>query len=132
MRILLADDHTLVREDLKKIMKEDADLEAVCEASRGQEGLNLMDKTKLDLVVLDITTPGMSCQVVLKEIKLRHPSLAVLMLTMHPEDRFGVQAFRAGAAAYLTKEKTPRELITAIRTITKGGKYVTPSLEKLV
>ena len=132
IRILIADDHTLIREGFKKILREERDLAIVKEAKTGNEALLYAAKEKLDIVLLDIGLPDISGIDVLKEIKKRHPKLAVLMLSMYPEDRFAIRALRAGASGYITKESASEELVLAIRKIIAGGRYVSPALaEKL-
>ena len=132
IKILIADDHPLVREGLKKILKEESDMEVQCEARNTQEILQLLQQHSLDAVVMDISMPGKSGLDILGEIKHRFPRLPVLFLSMHPEDRFAVRAIRLGAAGYLTKESAPRELVRAIRKVVQGGKYITQAVaEKL-
>jgi two-component system, NarL family, invasion response regulator UvrY len=132
INILIADDHPLVREGLKKTLRSESDLNVICEASDGQGVLAQVEGNELDVIVMDISMPGMSGLDVLKELKLKYPKLPVIILSMHPEERFGIRAIKAGAASYLTKESVPEELIKAIRKVVKGGKYITPFLaEKL-
>lgn len=132
IRIIVADDHAVVRRGLKDILADEADMEIGAEASTAQELLELVRKQAWDAVVLDISLPGRSGLEVLSELKQEHPSLPVLVHTMHPEDQFAVRALRAGAAGYLTKDSAPAELVKALRKIVAGGKYVGQSLaEKL-
>jgi DNA-binding NarL/FixJ family response regulator len=132
IKVLIADDHTLVRKGLKQILLDTKDIESVDEAGNGKETLNKVNRKKYDLVLLDITLPGRSGIDVLKQIKLSKPRLPVLILSMHPEEQYAVRSLRAGAAGYLTKESAPHELIDAIRKVANGGKYITSSLaEKL-
>src|SRR3990172_4337898 len=128
IKIIIADDHPIVRGGLKQIVAGESDMELVGEAQNGAELLELFGKHSCDVLVLDISMPGRSGLDVLKEIKSERPHLAVLVLTMHPEDQYAMRAFRAGAAGYLTKDGAPTELIKAIRHIAAGGKYVTPAL----
>jgi two-component system, NarL family, invasion response regulator UvrY len=131
-RILIADDHTLFREGLKHIMSEYPDLVVADEASNGQEVLEKIWNNEFDMVLLDITMPGMTGLEALKQLKNEKPKLPVLVLSMHPEEQYAVRVIRAGASGYLRKESAPDELITAIRQISQGRKYITPSLaEKL-
>ncbi len=125
IRILIADDHPLVREGLKKILKEESDMDVRCEASNSQEVLQHLEQHSLDAVVMDISMPGKSGLDILKDIRQRFPKLPILFLSMHPADRFAVRALRLGAAGYLTKESAPRELVRAIRKVVQGGKYIT-------
>jgi DNA-binding NarL/FixJ family response regulator len=132
IKILIADDHAIVREGLKQILSESADLSVVDEASTGQEVLEKISKNDLDLVILDIAMPGRGGLDILKEIKTQKPRLPVLMLSMYPEEQYAVRVLKAGASGYLTKESAPGELVRAIRQISQGKKYVSPSLaEKL-
>jgi len=132
IKILLADDHTLVRKGLKQILLNTKDIERVDEASDGKETINKVSRKKYDLVLLDISLPGRSGIDVLKQLKCSKPELPVLILSMHPEEQYAVRSLRAGAAGYLTKESAPDELIKAIRKVANGGKYITSSLaEKL-
>ena len=132
LKILIADDHPIVRRGLQQILSGEADVAMVGEAQNSTEVLDLVCTQEWDAVVLDITMPGRGGLDTLKELKRLYPSLPVLMLSIHPEDQYAVRAFRAGAAGYMTKESAPDELIKAIRKITRGGKYVSPTLaEKL-
>jgi DNA-binding NarL/FixJ family response regulator len=136
IRILIADDHTddhtIVREGLKQIISETPDMTVADEAIDGHEVLNKALKNDYDVVVLDITMPGINGLDVLKQIKSQKPELPVLILSVHPEEQYAVRVFRAGASGYLTKESAPDELIAAIRKVSVGKKYVSPSLaEKL-
>ena len=130
--VLIADDHTVVRQGLKEILSHDAQLRVVGEATNGDEVLRLVESLRIDALVLDISMPGKNGLDVLKELKRTHPSLPVLVLSMHPEDQFAIRILRAGAAGYVTKESAPDELIGALRKVCAGGKYVSPQLaEKL-
>jgi two-component system, NarL family, invasion response regulator UvrY len=128
IRILIADDHTMFREGLKHILAEYPDLVVADEASNGQEVLDKIWKNNYDMVLLDITMPGMTGLEVLKQLKNDKPKLPVLILSMHPEEQYAIRVLRAGASGYLTKESAPDELITAIRKISQGRKYITSSL----
>jgi two-component system invasion response regulator UvrY len=133
IKILIADDHPIVRRGLKQILAEEPDLAIAGEAQSSQEVLDLVRKRDWNVVVLDITMPGRGGLEILREIKKERPKLPVLILSMHPEDQYGVRALKAGAAGYMTKESAPEKLVQAIRKIMKGGKYVSPTLaEKLV
>jgi DNA-binding NarL/FixJ family response regulator len=128
IKILIADDHTMFREGLKHILAEYPDLVVTDEANNGQEVLDKIWKNNYDMVLLDITMPGMTGLEALKQLKNDKPKLPVLILSMHPEEQYAVRVLRAGASGYLTKESAPDELITAIRKISQGRKYITPSL----
>lgn len=132
IKILIADDHAVVREGLKMILSQTPDLVVVAEASNGQEVIDRVYQNNLNLVVMDISMPGKNGLDVLKEIKSQRPELPVLMLSMYPEDQYAERVLKAGASGYLTKESAPDELVKAIRQISQGKKYVTPSfVEKL-
>ena len=128
IRILIADDHAIFREGLKHILSESPDVKVAAEARNGQEVLEKIWSEKYDMVLLDISMPGMSGLEVLKQLKIEKPKLPVLVLSMHPEEQYAVRVLRAGASGYLTKESAPDELITAIRKVSQGRKYITSSL----
>jgi len=132
MRILIADDHAVVRQGLKQILAEAFKRASFGEAADSQQALERVWKEHWDIVILDLTMPGRSGLEVLKEIKRAHPNLPVLMLSMHPEDQFAVRLLKAGAAGYMTKESAPEALVGAVRKAIAGGRYVSPALaEKL-
>jgi two-component system invasion response regulator UvrY len=132
MRILLADDHAVVRHGLKQILADEVRRAVFGEARNAQEALNRVWKENWDVVVLDITMPGRSGLEVLREIKKSRPKLPVLVLSMHPENQFAVRVLKRGASGYMTKESAPEELVGAIRKVLAGGRYVSNSLaEKL-
>lgn len=128
LRILIADDHPVVRKGLRQILSEEPDIEVVGEAQNCQEVLELVRKQHWDIVVLDITMPGRGGLDVLKELKHEHPKLPVLMLSVHPENQYAVRALKAHASGYLTKDSAPEELVKAIRKILRGGKYISLTL----
>ncbi|MGV8058256.1 MAG: response regulator [Smithellaceae bacterium] len=132
IRILVADDHAVVRQGVKQILADMKDMAVQDEAENGPETLEKVLHHDYDVVLLDISMPGRSGLEVLEDIKNQRPKLAVLILSMHPEEQYAVRALRAGASGYLTKASAPQELIGAIRKVAGGGKYVTSSLaEKL-
>jgi len=128
MRILIADDHSVVRHGLKQILAEEFKKAVFGEASNGRQAIDLVGKEAWDVVVLDITMPGATGLDVLKEIKQSKPKLPVLMLSMHPEDQFAVRMLKSGAAGYMTKESAPGELVGAVKKVMSGGRYVSPNL----
>ena len=128
LRILVADDHAVVREGIKQILSETSDIVVGGEASDGNQALNQARRAAYDLVLLDIAMPGMNGLEVLKQLRSERPNLPVLMLSMYPEEQFAVRTLKAGASGYLTKQSAPNELIAAIRKVCRGGKYVTSSL----
>jgi two-component system, NarL family, invasion response regulator UvrY len=128
IRVLIADDHAIVRRGLRQILQELPDVDGIDEAANGQEVLARVRKNAYDLVLLDISMPGNSGLDVLKQIKFERPKLPVLMLSMHPEEQYAVRALKAGASGYLTKESAPEQLINALTKILQGGKYVSEVL----
>ena len=132
LRILVADDHEVVRKGLMKVLGETLRPVEVDEARNGQEAVSKVWKSEYDLVVLDLKMPGKSGLDVLKEIKQLRPKLPVLILTMYPEEQFAIRAMRAGAAGYLTKGSATDELILAIRKALKGERYISGSLAEIM
>ena len=132
IKILIADDHAIVREGLKQIVVEEKDIHVAGEAENSEQMMELLEKEKWSLIILDINMPGKSGLEALKDIKQLYPHLPVLILSMFSEDQYGIRAIKAGASGYLKKVSAPTELVTAIRKIISGGKYINPSLaEKL-
>lgn len=130
IKLFVVDDHILVREGLKKILDQNTiDIQVCGEASDGDGILNQLNDADPDIVILDIAMPGKSGLEVLKDIKERYPQLPVLMLSMHPEERFAVRSLRAGASGYLTKSSISDQLIKAIRKIvTHKQKFISPAV----
>jgi DNA-binding NarL/FixJ family response regulator len=128
IRILIADDHPIVRQGLKQILSEEFDEVTFGEAKNSQEVLDLVREKSWNMVILDITMPGRGGLDVLKELKSQYPKLPILVLSMYPEDQYAVRVLKAGASGYLTKGSVQEELIKAIKKILGGGKYVSPSL----
>lgn len=132
LKILIADDHAIVREGLKQILAETADMVVAGEATNGQEVLELVREKDFDLVLLDLAMPEKDGLDTLKELRLEKPNLPVLVLSIYPEEQYAVRVLKAGASGYLTKESAPDDLIAAIRKVSQKGKYVSQSLgEKL-
>lgn len=132
IKILIADDHAIVREGLKQIVAEEKDIQVAGEAENSEQMMKHLEKEKWSVVILDINMPGKSGLEALKDIKLQYPDLPVLILSMFSEDQYGIRAIKAGASGYLKKVSAPTELVSAIRKIVSGGKYINPSLaEKL-
>ena len=132
LKILVADDHEVVRKGLMKVLAETLQPVKVDEARNGQEAVSKVWKSEYDLVVLDIKMPGKSGLDVLKEIKQHRPKLPVMILSMHPEEQFAIRAMRAGASGYLTKECAGDELVLAITKALKGEKYISGSLAQIL
>lgn len=131
-RVLVVDDHPVVREGLKRIIAEGSDLTVAGEASDGEEALTAIRNNPCDVVLLDISLPKKNGLEVLKQLRQEMPRIPVLVLSMHSEDEYAVRMLRAGASGYLTKESTPTNLVSAIRKVIRGGRYVSTTLaEKL-
>ena len=133
IKVLIVDDHTLVREGLKLIIAESPDIVVAGEAGSGQEAMEKVSRNKYDVVLLDISLPDKNGLHLLKEIKNQRPDLAVVILTMHPEEAHAIRAMKSGASGYLTKKEAPGKLMQTIRRVAKGEKFMTSSLvEKLL
>ncbi|HTD85196.1 MAG TPA: response regulator transcription factor [Candidatus Binatia bacterium] len=132
MKILIADDHAIVRHGLKQILADEFKRASFNEARNGQEVLDSVWKQNYDVVVLDITMPGRSGLEVLKEIKKAKPKLPVLVLSMHPEDQFAMRVLKSGASGYMTKESAPAELVGAVKKIMAGGRHISTSVAELM
>ena len=128
IRLLIADDHAIVREGLKQIVADIGDMSVDGEASNGQQVMELVRQRDWDVVLLDLAMPGRGGIDTLRQLKREKPGLPVLILSIYPEDQYAVRALKEGAAGYLTKESAPEELVKAIRKAAKGGKYVSPAL----
>ncbi|MGB6053906.1 MAG: response regulator transcription factor [Burkholderiaceae bacterium] len=128
IRVLIADDHAIVREGLKQILADTRDIAVAGDAENGFEAVKLIRRGQCDVVLLDISMPDKSGIEILKQIKREFPKLAVLMLSMHREDQYAIRSLKAGAAGYLNKQSAPAELVTAIRQVAVGRKYVSPAL----
>jgi two-component system, NarL family, invasion response regulator UvrY len=133
INILIADDHAFLREGIKKTIGDEMDMKIIAEASNAYEALSYLQANDVDIAIMDISMPGKSGLEVLKDLKAMKKKFKILILSMHPEDRFAIRALKAGASGYLTKESAPDELVKAIRTVLSGRKYVSKSLaEKLI
>ena len=128
IRVFIADDHAIVREGLKQILAESPDLMVAGEAENGLDAIKLFRKSKCHVMLLDISMPDRSGIDVLKQVKKENPEIAVLMLSMHREDQYAIRSLKAGASGYLTKQSAPKELVTAIRQVASGQKYVSAAL----
>ncbi|MBE7557030.1 MAG: response regulator transcription factor [Anaerolineales bacterium] len=128
IKVLIADDHPIVRQGLRQILSETADMVVAGEAVNGQEALDQVRAGGWDVLVLDITMPGRSGFDILKEVKCEQPDLPVLVLSIHAEEQLAVRVLKAGASGYVTKENAPNELVRAIRKVVSGGRYVSPGL----
>jgi two-component system invasion response regulator UvrY len=128
LKIILADDHAVVRQGVKKILADTFSQATFGEAQNAHELLEMVRTDHWDIVVLDLTMPGGNGLEALKQIKHDHPLLPVLILSMFPEDQYAVRTIRAGAAGYLNKESAPEELVQAIRKILRGGEYISAAV----
>jgi DNA-binding NarL/FixJ family response regulator len=128
IRILIVDDHAILRRGLKEILEREFRDVSIGGAGTAEQALTQLDSEKWDLVILDITMPGRSGVDVLRNLKALRPKLPVLVLSMHPEDQYGKRVLKAGASGYMNKESAPEELIKAVRKLLSGGRYVSPTL----
>src|SRR5437899_2992366 len=128
MKILIADDHPIVRQGLKQILSAEQDMEVVGEADSGLDALQLMRTTDWDVAILDYSMPGRDGVELVREIRRQHPARPILILSVFPEEAHATQALKAGAAGYLNKESACDELTSAVRKVAGGGKYVSPTL----
>jgi DNA-binding NarL/FixJ family response regulator len=132
IRLLIADDHPIVRQGLRQIAADQPGIAVVGEAASADEALARLREVPVDVMLLDVSMPGPGFIEVLQQVRRDHPTVKVLVLSVHPEDQWAVRALRAGAAGYLTKDHSPEQLIEAVRRVYRGGKYVTAALaEKL-
>ncbi len=128
IEILIVDDHSIVREGLKRILSDVADIQVAAEAGNGADAMATLRKQRFDLVLLDLSLPGRTGLEVLQVIKSEFRKLPVLILSAHEEDQYAVRALRDGADGYLNKQSAPELLVTAIRKVAAGGKYVSPAM----
>lgn len=128
IRVLIADDHAIVRKGLRLIAKEQASEIEVDEAENGQEVMEKIHQSRYDVLVLDISMPGRNGLDILREVRHALPSLPVLILSMHPEEQYAIRMLKSGASGYLTKDCAPDQLVPAIQKIARGGKYVSDML----
>jgi DNA-binding NarL/FixJ family response regulator len=128
IRVLIVDDHAIVRRGLRELLSDEFQGAAFGEAPDARQALEQLRKKDWDIALLDIALPGKSGLDLLKELKAEWPKLPVLVLSAHPEDQFAVRALKAGAGGYMTKECAPEELAKAVRKILAGGRYVSPTL----
>ncbi len=124
IRVMIIDDHPIVRTGIKSLLAGASDIEVVCEAADGEDGLVQAARVHPDVIILDISLPGMSGMEVLQSLKQQTHGAAILVLSLHPEDRYAIRLLRAGASAYLTKGAPAETLIRAIRKVSRGGKYI--------
>ncbi len=128
IKVLVVDDHALIRKGLKQILDDTDDLRVTGEAETGMQAIKMARKNAYDLVLLDIGMPDKHGIDVLKQLKLDQPQLQVLILSMHPDDQYAMRSLRAGAAGYLNKQSAPAQLVSAIRQVASGKKYISNEL----
>ena len=128
IRVLIADDHAILRRGLAQIISEAGDMQVCAEAESGAQTIKLAREHPLDVVLLDITMPDRNGLDTLKQLKKEKPKLAVLMLSMHPEETYALRAIKAGASGYLNKQSAPALLVTAIRQVAGGRRYISPAV----
>ena len=132
INILIVDDHLIVREGIKRIINDTQDMQIVEEASSGKEAINLIQKNTFDLVLLDISMPGQNGLQTLKLIKKHNKKIPVLMLSMHSEEQYAMRSIKAGASGYMTKDTASSQLVTAIRKINNGRKFISKEVAELL
>jgi len=125
IKVLLADDHSIVRAGLRRIIEESGDMEVLAEASDGREAIEKIHKELPDVAVIDISMPGLDGLEVVSQLGVHYPQLPILILTMHEEGQYVVRAIEAGAMGYITKQSAPEQLVKAIRKVHGGSRYVT-------
>ena len=128
MKILIADDHPIVRRGLRQVLESDPSMVVTGEATNGDEALELARKVEWDLAVFDFSMPGRSGLDLLDSVKREFPGRPVLVMSMHSEELHGERVLKAGAAGYISKESAPQELASAVRKVARGGRYVSPAL----
>ena len=128
IKVLVVDDHAIIRKGLKQILEDTDDMRVTGEADCGMQALQMIEAEPFELVLLDISLPDKHGCDVLKQIKASHPQLSVLMLSMHAEDQYAVRAMKIGASGYLNKQSAPAQLVEAIRQVSKGKKYISNEL----
>jgi DNA-binding NarL/FixJ family response regulator len=132
IRVLLADDHRLVREGLRRLLRDAADVEVVGEAASGDEAIDLTGRLAPDVLLLDVTMPGPGVLGVIRAVADAGTRSRVLVLSAHRESEYAVRAIRAGAAGYLVKDRTAQELLEAVRRVASGRRYLTPAVADLL
>ncbi|MEQ9304774.1 MAG: response regulator transcription factor [Marinoscillum sp.] len=132
IKVIIVDDHSIMRAGLAKILKDEPDMRVICEAEGYHQLMDFLKNEQPDIVLLDITMPGKNGLEILKELRQSYPEIKVLMLSMHPEDRFSVRTIKAGASGYINKESAAEELVSAIRKVYSGGKFITPIVAEIL
>jgi DNA-binding NarL/FixJ family response regulator len=130
IRVVLADDHEMFRKGIRRLLEDSGEVTVVGEAGSGDEALALLEATAADVLVLDISMPGPGVMEVLRRLRSARPGLRVVILSVYDEEQYAVRALRAGASAYLTKERSPEELVEAVRRVHRGHRFVSPAIER--
>jgi DNA-binding NarL/FixJ family response regulator len=128
INVLVVDDHALIRKGLKQILDDTSDIRVIGEAETGMEAIRMVRDNKYDIALLDITLPDKYGIDVLKQMKLQCPTLPVLILSMHPDEQYAMRSIKAGASGYMNKQSAPSQLVTAIRKVASGKKYISSEL----
>lgn len=132
IRVIIVDDHPVVRRGMKQIINAETNMRVIAEADNAREAISVIRKIECDMVVLDITLPGTSGIDVLQQVKTERPNLPVLILSVHAAEQYACRTLKAGASGYLMKDSLPEDLIGAIRKIAMGGKYISPSFAEML
>ena len=128
IKILVVDDHALIRKGLKQLLEDSPDIQVTGEAETGMQAINMMRKNHFDLVLLDISLPDKHGMDVLKQFKTEQPDIKIIVLSMYPEEQYGLRALKAGAAGYINKQSAPEKLAGAIQHVISGKKYISETL----
>ena len=128
MKILICDDHKIVREGLRQILNQLPEIDSISEACNGNEALEMIKKEEFNILLLDISLPDKSGIEVLQAVKTKHPAINVLMLSMLPQEQYAIRSLKLGASGYLTKDTASEELLSAVQKVSEGGKYISQSL----
>jgi two-component system invasion response regulator UvrY len=132
IRVIVADDHPILRAGLVSVLNASSDLRVVAEAGNGAEVLRSIREVTFDVLLLDVSMPGKSGLDLMRQIRKDNPRLPILIVSSHPEDQYALRAIKAGASGYLTKMSAPADLVTAVRTVSNGRKFITPALAELL
>jgi len=130
IKILVVDDHALIRKGIKQLLEDNHDVQVAGEAESGIQAINMMRKNHFDLVLLDISLPDKHGMDVLKQLKSEQPDIKIIVLSMYPEDQYGVRTLKAGAMGYINKQSAPEKLVGAIRHVISGKKYISEALSE--
>ncbi|MFP4622301.1 MAG: response regulator [Bacteroidales bacterium] len=132
IRIFITDDHYLIREGFKKAIDRESDMEVVGEAANANETLKMLLQLKCDVLVLDISLPGKSGLELIKDLEIRFPSVKILVMSIHPEDRYGIRVLKSSASGYISKDSSSNEIIKAIRMVSRGKRYTSSNMTDMI